>query len=114
MPPRELVILFWLAAMGLALPDPAKAQLIEELIVALKAEQNQQQVMQMVQNAMLNQINQIMDSQLKTLGDDGAADAEKRARVQADLEDFPTPNVRSHERSHVVANHEAGLRGHVR
>jgi len=69
-------------------PDPEKAALIEELIVALKAEQNQQQVMQTVQNAMLNQINQMMDSQLKTLGTGNQADAEKARNVQADVQDF--------------------------
>src|ERR1700675_2750139 len=68
--------------------DPAKTALIEELIVALKAEQNQQQGMQTIQTSMLNQINQMMDSQLKTLGDSSQADAEKRRGVQADVQDF--------------------------
>ena len=69
-------------------PDPAKAALIEELIVALKAEQQQQQVMQTMQTAMQNQINQMLDSQLKTLGDGSPADAEKERHVRADLADF--------------------------
>jgi hypothetical protein len=69
-------------------PDPAKAALIEELIVALKAEQQQQQVMQTMQTATQNQVKQILDSQLKTLGDGSEADAEKERQVRADLEDF--------------------------
>ena len=69
-------------------PDPAKAALIEELIVALKAEQNQQQIMQTVETGMLNQINQAMDSQLKTMGGGGAVDDEKRRQVQADVQEF--------------------------
>jgi hypothetical protein len=67
-------------------PDPDKAALIEELIVALKAEQNQQQVMQAFEGSMLNQINRMLDSELKNLG--GAADAEKKRQLQADVQDF--------------------------
>ena len=68
--------------------DPAKAVLIEELIVALKAEQNQQQLMGTMQNAMQKQVGQMVDSQLKTLGDGGPGGAEKRRQAQADLENF--------------------------
>lgn len=68
--------------------DAEKTALIEELIVALKAEQNQQQIMQTVQNAMLGQINQMVDSQLKSLGTGSQADAEKARDVQADIQDF--------------------------
>ncbi len=69
-------------------PDPAKAALIEELIVALKAEQQQQQIMQTMQTAMQNQVNQIVDSQLKASGNASQADAEKRRSVQSDVQDF--------------------------
>lgn len=69
-------------------PDPAKAALIEELIVTLKVEQNQQQVMETMQNAMQKQVGQIVDSQLKTLGDRGPADGEKMRQAQADVGNF--------------------------
>ena len=68
--------------------DPAKAALIEELIVALKVEQNQQQVMQTMQNAMQKQVGQMVDSQLKTLGNGGPASAEKMRQAQGDVENF--------------------------
>jgi len=67
-------------------PDPDKAVLIEELIVALKAEQNQQQMMQAFEGSMLSQINRMLDSELKNLG--SAADAEKKRQLQADVQDF--------------------------
>jgi hypothetical protein len=44
--------------------------------------------MQTVQTGMLNQINQALDSQLKTLGGGSAADEEKRRQVQADVQEF--------------------------
>jgi uncharacterized protein len=69
-------------------PDPAKTALIEELIGALKAEQQQQQVMQTMQSAMQNQIDQAVDSQLKTLGNGSQADVEKRRSAQNDVQDF--------------------------
>jgi hypothetical protein len=75
-------------AQAVKTPDPLKADLIEELILALKAEQQQQQVMQTMQTAMQNQISQAVDSQLKTLGNGSEADAEKRRSVQNDVQDF--------------------------
>ena len=68
--------------------DPAKAALIEELIVALKVEQNQQQMIQTMQTSFLNQISQMMDSQLKALDNGNQEDAEKRRNLQADLQEF--------------------------
>lgn len=67
-------------------PDPDKAALIEELIVALKAEENQQQIMQAFESSMLNQINRTLDSEMKNLG--SAADAEKKRQLQAEVQDF--------------------------
>ncbi len=75
-------------ALPVKAPDPSKAALIEELIVALKVEQNQRQVMETMQNAMQKQVGQMVDSQLKTLGDSGPADAEKRRQAQGDVENF--------------------------
>jgi hypothetical protein len=65
-------------------PDAAKIALIEELLVALKVEQNQQQAMEMLQNNIVSQYNQAMEPQLKNLG----ADAETRRRTQADVQEF--------------------------
>lgn len=65
-------------------PDPAKATLIEELIVDLKAEQQQQQIMQTVQTNMMTQMNSL----LTPLGGVSAADEEKKRQVQADLQEF--------------------------
>jgi len=75
-------------AQSVKAPDPAKAGLIEELIVALKAEQNQQQMMQTINASMQSQINQIVDSQLKNVGDGSPADAEKKRNIAADIKDF--------------------------
>ena len=72
-------------------PDPAKAALIEELIVTLKAEQQQQQAMQTMQTAMQNQIDQMLDSPLETLGYSSQANAEKRQSAQSDVQDFQRP-----------------------
>lgn len=83
-----LLVVSQATAQAVKAPDPAKAALIEELIVALKAEQQQQQIMQTMQTAMQNQINQMVDSQLKTLGNGSQADAEKRRSVQNDVQDF--------------------------
>jgi hypothetical protein len=69
-------------------PDPVKAALIEELIVALKAEQNQQQMIQTVYASMQAQMNQALDSQLKSGGNGSPEDPEKRRRVAADVQDF--------------------------
>ncbi len=69
-------------------PDPAKAALIEELIVALKAEQNSQQMMQTINANMQSQIKQIVDSQMKNVGDGSPEDAEKRRSLGADIQDF--------------------------
>src|SRR5579872_2211335 len=69
-------------------PDPAKAALIEELIVALKGEQNLEQMKQTINASLQSQINQIVDSQLKNLGDGSPEDAEKRRSIAADIEDF--------------------------
>ena len=44
--------------------------------------------MQTIQTSMLNQINQMLDSQLKNLGDGSQADAEKKRSVQADVQNF--------------------------
>jgi len=65
-------------------PDPAKTALIDELLVALKLEQNLQQAMQTIQDNIVSQFNQAMEPQLKDLG----ADAENRRRAQADVQDF--------------------------
>jgi uncharacterized protein len=69
-------------------PDPAKAALIEELIVALKAEQNQQQMMQTIYGSMQTQISQAVDTQLKNEDQGRPEDAEKRRSVAADVQDF--------------------------
>jgi hypothetical protein len=66
--------------------DPAKAALIDELIVALKAEQNLQQIMQAFEGSMVNQINRMLDAELKKSG--SAADAEKRRQIQSDVQEF--------------------------
>ncbi len=65
-------------------PDPAKAALIEELIVALKAEQQQQQVMQTVQTSMMTQMNSL----LTPLGGVRTADDEKKRQVQEEVQEF--------------------------
>lgn len=86
-----LIVLLWgshAVAQAVKAPDPVKAELIEELVVALKAEQQQIQVMQTMQTAMQDQINQAVDSQLKALGNANEADAEKRRSVQNDVQDF--------------------------
>lgn len=69
-------------------PDPAKAALIEELIVALKAEQNQQQMMQTIYGSMQAQISQMVDTQLKKEDQGKPEDAERRRSVAADVQDF--------------------------
>jgi hypothetical protein len=68
--------------------DPAKAALIEELIVALKGEQNLQQMKQTINASLQSQINQIVDSQLKNVGDGSPQDSEKRRSMAADIQDF--------------------------
>jgi hypothetical protein len=65
-------------------PDPAKTTLIEELLVALKVEENQQQAMEMLQSNIVSQYNQVMEPQLKNLG----TDAGTRQRAQADVQEF--------------------------
>jgi hypothetical protein len=76
------------AAQAVKTPDPAKAALIEELIVALKAEQNQQQVMQTIYGSMQTQISQAVDTQLKNEDKGTPEDAEKRKNVAVDVQDF--------------------------
>jgi uncharacterized protein len=65
-------------------PDPAKTALIEELLVALKLEQNQQQAMQTIQDNIVSQFNQMLEPQMKNLG----ADPEMKRRAEADVQDF--------------------------
>ena len=65
-------------------PDPEKAALIEELIVALKVEQQQQQIMQTVQTSMMTQMNSL----LTPVGGVRARDEEKKREAQADLQEF--------------------------
>jgi len=69
-------------------PDPAKTAQIEELLVALKVEQNQQEAMQIVQKNIVSQFNQMLEPQMKNLGDSGPAEAEMKRRAQADVQDF--------------------------
>jgi uncharacterized protein len=76
------------AAQTIKAPDPAKAALIEELIVALKAEQNQQQMMQTIYGSTQAQISQAVDTQLKNEDKGTPEDAEKRRSVAADIQDF--------------------------
>jgi hypothetical protein len=64
--------------------------------------------MQTIQTSMLNQINQMLDSQLKNLGDGSEADAEKKRSVQADVQNFQ-PGLRFDDCPHVLANHEASV-----
>jgi len=87
-----LILLLFIASPATAqtvkAPDPDKAELIQQLIVALKAEQNQQQMMQTIYGSMQAQINQTIDTQLKNEDQGTPEDAEKRRSVAADVQDF--------------------------
>jgi hypothetical protein len=85
------ILLFFvshLTAQTVKTPDPPKAALIEDLIVALKAEQNLQQMMQTINASMQSQVKQIVDSQLKNVSDGSPEDAERRRTMAADVQDF--------------------------
>jgi hypothetical protein len=88
--PFALVAASFAAAQGQSQSsvDPAKAALIEELLVALKAQQNQQQMMGTVRTSMLSQMDKMVDLQLKNSGVGTRVDPALNDQIRNDVRDF--------------------------